>query len=163
MAEAKPHEQRFSIQLVDNATGKLVEQRATSKSAWTTLTTLIAGEIKAASENGWLHSYGSSKRLHEPNMTAANYDAYALNTEYIVGLIYRGSGGVIIGDDFDGNAQSLTVLDSAIFGIQPIPCMFRRLYQQGSNVNTPRGSPTETVTAFNADRVVTLYLTGSVA
>ena len=106
---------------------------------------LLAGEIEPLSENGWQHSYGSSKRLHEPDMTTADYDPYGDNTEYIVGIIYAGSGGIIIGTHFDGNTQSVTVRDAAVYGLQPIPCFWKMLYAQGTAVVTPRGSPTETV------------------
>ena len=161
MPTEKQHEQRFGIQAVDSATGLLTRLWASGKGLWSTLITLLAGERHADSANGWGQVYGSTPRAHEPDLSSANYDAWTLNTEKIVGVVYRGAGGLIIGDTVSGEIESITVLNTAVYGVQVVPCQFTRLYQQGSNVTTERGS--ETVTAFASDRDATLYLTGNLS
>ena len=133
-------------------------------SQFATLSTLIAGERYADQVFGYIQTYGTVPRCHEPNMTAANFDAWALNNEIIIAMEYRGAGGVIVGDTVSGEVESKTVLNTAVYGIQVVPTQFTRIYQQGTTVNTSRAPSTgEEITAFASDRDVTLYLTGSLS
>ena len=133
MANPFSHEQRFSVWLVDNATGKIVQQRATSHSAWMTMTTLLSGENFAAWAGGFIQTAATGPSYVEPDLTGATaWNAWDAYNKLILGFDYFGPGGVIYFTDYDDNLTFCTVKDSLTYGVQSKACQAKTIFQQGA-------------------------------
>ena len=120
MANPFSHEQRFSVWLVDNATGKIVQQRATSHSAWMTMTTLLAGENFANFAGGFMQVAATGPDYWEPDFSGG-LSVYASLNKLVLGVRYWGTTeGVLTIFTYDDRETPVTFLDSSIYGIQEV-------------------------------------------
>ena len=159
MAQSKQHEQRFSLHLVDNATGELVQARATSLSQWITMTTLIAGENFPAWIGSFIQVSGGAPVYHEPDLTGASaYLAFDTHNRLILGFQYFGPGGVIYFTDADDNLDYMTVKNSQVYGITEKPLQAKTIFQQGAG-GAPSTAFTDTGLSGGETHFIGLYMT----